>query len=90
MLTSMYSDDIMVHRFRHADEPDNLPAEVYYAGRKMDHQPSDQDKLSPEEKEWLRGMNFPYFAAEEIWMEYLEALEYYYADSDEANEDGSH
>ena len=52
----------------------NLPAEVYYAGRKMNHQPSDQDRLSPEEKNWLRGMNFPYFAAEAIWVEFLEAL----------------
>ena len=52
----------------------NLPAEVYYAGRKMNHQPSDQDRLSPEENNWLRGMNFPYFAAEAIWVEFLEAL----------------
>ena len=67
----------------------NLPAEVYYAGRKMNHQPSDYDKLSPEEKSWLCGMNFPYFAAEEIWMKFLESLGNDLDVSDEYNEDGS-
>ena len=53
----------------------NLPVEVYYAGRRMDNKAFEQDKQSPEEKNWLYGMNFPYFAAEAMWAEYLESLE---------------
>ena len=48
---------------------------MYYAGRRMDNKAFEQDKQSPEEKNWLYGMNFPYFAAEEMWAEYLESLE---------------
>ncbi|MBO5534191.1 MAG: amidohydrolase [Clostridia bacterium] len=68
----------------------NLPVEVYYAGRKMNNDAFEQDKQSPEEKNWLYGMNFPYFAAEAMWAEYLESLEALYDSFDEYNEDGSY
>ena len=67
----------------------NLPVEVYYAGRRMDNKVFEQDKQSPEEKNWLYGMNFPYFAAEAMWAEYLESLEALFDSFDEYNEDGS-
>ena len=67
----------------------NLPVEVYFAGRKMDNKVFEQDKQSPEEKNWLFGMNFPYFAAEAMWAEYLESLEALFDSFDEYNEDGS-
>ena len=51
-----------------------LPVEVYYAGRKMEHHPSEQAEQVPDEANWLRGMVFPYFSAESMWTEYLEAL----------------
>ena len=83
----MFDQDLLTAE--HDGFSNNLPAEVYYAGRKMNHQPSDYDKLSPEEKSWLCGMNFPYFAAEEIWMKFLESLGNDLDVSDEYNEDGS-
>ena len=52
----------------------NLPVEVYYAGRRMNLHSSDQAEQSHGEENWLRGMVFPYFSAESMWTEFVESF----------------
>ncbi|MBQ9047748.1 MAG: amidohydrolase [Solobacterium sp.] len=51
----------------------NLPSEVYYAGKRMQYEPyNNADKTDAEAK--LYGRAVPYFAAEAMWMEIMESM----------------
>ena len=51
----------------------NLPSEVYYAGKRMHYEPyNNADKTDAEAK--LYGRAVPYFAAEAMWMEIMESM----------------
>ncbi|MBR4456117.1 MAG: hypothetical protein IKS32_07815, partial [Solobacterium sp.] len=60
-----------------------LPAEVYYAGQKMHYNPFNPEDKSKEDS-FFKGHPVPYFAMEEMWMEFMEAMwkEFYGEESD--------
>ena len=66
----------------------NLPAEVYYAGQKMHYNPFNPEDKSKEDS-FFKGHPVPYFAMEEMWMEFMEAMwkEFY---GEESEWDDSH
>ncbi|MBP3891853.1 MAG: amidohydrolase [Solobacterium sp.] len=57
----------------HEGFSNNLPVEVYYAGKKMNQTGFNTDDKS-KEASYFKGRPVPYFAAEEMWMEFMKEM----------------